>query len=74
MDCYLSGCSVSLVIKKDNMIFSANVGNVLAFIFYSEKIFCTTRKLRWMKLSTGKKLLGKKTTSSNKGYSSSVVD
>ncbi len=30
---------MSLIIKKGSTIYSANVGNVLAFIFFSEKVF-----------------------------------
>lgn len=39
VDCYLSGVSLTMVIKKGSLIYCANVGNVLAFIFFSEKIF-----------------------------------
>lgn len=38
-DPYLSGAVVTLIIKKDNIIYCANVGNVLAFLFYSERVY-----------------------------------
>lgn len=38
-DPYLSGAAVTLVIKKDNTIYCANVGNVMALLFFAEKTF-----------------------------------
>jgi hypothetical protein len=38
-DPYLSGAVVTVVIKKENTIYFANVGNVLAFLFYSERTY-----------------------------------
>jgi hypothetical protein len=38
-DPYLSGACVTLVVKKDNHLYCANVGNVLAFLMYCERVY-----------------------------------
>ncbi len=38
-DPYLSGAVLTLVIKKDDMIYCANVGNVMAMIFFAERSY-----------------------------------
>jgi serine/threonine protein phosphatase PrpC len=38
-DCFLSGTAVTIIVKKDNNIYCANVGNVLAIIFYAERSY-----------------------------------
>jgi hypothetical protein len=38
-DPFLSGAAVTLVIRKENHIYCANVGNILAFIMYSERVY-----------------------------------
>ena len=35
----MSGASVTFLLKKGSALYCANVGNVLAFVFFSEKIF-----------------------------------
>ena len=49
-DCYLSGGVVTLVIVKDNMIYCANVGNISACLFFTEKIY--SFKFKVIELST----------------------
>ena len=49
-DCYLSGGVVSLVVVKDNIVYCANVGNVTACLFFTEKIY--SFKFRIVELST----------------------
>jgi hypothetical protein len=50
-DAYLSGCAVTLVIRKDNYIYCANVGNVLALLFYAERIFSYKFKTKELTLN-----------------------
>ncbi len=50
-DAYLSGCAVTLVIRKENFIYCANVGNVLALLFYAERIFSYKFKTKEMTLN-----------------------
>jgi hypothetical protein len=38
-DPYLSGAAVALVVKKDNALYIANVGNVMAYIMYGDKFY-----------------------------------
>jgi hypothetical protein len=38
-DPFLSGAAVTLVIKKDCYLYSANVGNILGFMMYSERAY-----------------------------------
>ncbi len=38
-DTYLSGAAVTLVVKKDNSLYIANVGNVMAYIIYCDKFY-----------------------------------
>jgi hypothetical protein len=38
-DPFLSGAAVTLVVKKDSYLYSANVGNILGFIMYSERAY-----------------------------------
>lgn len=45
-DPYLTGAAVTLIIKKDRSIYSANVGNVLALLFYNDKISSTKYKIK----------------------------
>lgn len=49
-DCYLSGGTVTLVILKDNILYCANVGNINASLFYSEKYY--SLKFKIIELST----------------------
>jgi serine/threonine protein phosphatase PrpC len=50
-DLYLSGTALTLVIKKDNVIYCANVGNVLALLFYAEKIYSYKFKMKELSLN-----------------------
>lgn len=50
-DAYLSGCAVTLVIRKDNFIYCANLGNVLALLFYAERIFSYKFKTKELTLN-----------------------
>lgn len=49
-DCYLSGGVTSLVVVKDNYIYCANVGNINASLFFTEKIY--SFKFKILELST----------------------
>ena len=49
-DCYLSGGVLTLVVIKDNFLYSANIGNVNAAIFFNEKVY--TFKFKILEIST----------------------
>lgn len=49
-DCYLSGGVVSLVVVKDNVVYCANVGNISACLFFTEKVY--SFKFKILELST----------------------
>jgi serine/threonine protein phosphatase PrpC len=49
-DSFLSGSAVTVIVKKDKTIYTANVGNVLAFIFYSEKKYSYKYKIKTLSL------------------------
>lgn len=49
-DCYLSGGVTTLVVVKDNYIYCANVGNINASLFFTEKIY--SFKFKVLELST----------------------
>lgn len=49
-DCYLSGGTVTLLILKDNILYCANVGNINAYLFFSEKYY--SLKFKIVELST----------------------
>ena len=38
-DPYLSGAAVTLVVKKDNTLYTANVGNVMGYIIYGDRLY-----------------------------------
>jgi serine/threonine protein phosphatase PrpC len=50
-DLYLSGTAVTVVIRKENVIYCANVGNVLALLFYAEKIYSYKFKMKELSLN-----------------------
>lgn len=49
-DCYLSGGVTTVVIAKDSYIYCANVGNINASLFFTEKIY--SFKFKILELST----------------------
>ncbi len=49
-DCYLSGGVTTLVVLKDSYIYCANVGNINASLFFTEKIY--SFKFKILELST----------------------
>jgi len=49
-DCYLSGGVVTLVVVKDQVVYCANVGNISACLFFTEKVY--SFKFKVLELST----------------------
>jgi len=49
-DCYLSGGVVTLVVVKDNILYCANVGNISACLFFTERFY--SFKFNIIELST----------------------